>query len=458
MIFRAAVMALALPAVVGAQAPTIRFSIGLRSLADSAVVLPKLAAWKLTVIEPRYDVYWAVRGRADSMPVGVLDSLKLLKDSLGVLTYAEHDATTGTESRDDTAAALASWGLDSLRLPRAWSLGVTGAGVRVAVMDTGFETQHPEFAGRVEQCVSFVPIDTTTPMICRQTVASCNHHGTHVASTAVGATRGVAKDATLVAIKIFEDVGGECSAWGSVRTAAMHYARAQGAQVVNVSTGSGSGLSSERLAVNAAHAEGMTVCGSSGNANGYQALFPGAFPTALAIGALTSSLSRASYSNRDTLDLDFAFPGSGISGAIGSSGYGSKSGTSMASPHCAGYFALLRQALPTVPPDSLWAIARQCAKDLATPGHDPGTGWGMPRADCGVATALGLDVQPTHPTGAATLPRGSVGCLPVTSPVEWAFTGTVPGVILQVQPCGLAFTVAPDAPVDSTTITLIGVP
>jgi subtilisin family serine protease len=461
-LFPAAMLALA--SSVGAQQavpPTQFFSVAMRSVEDSAFVYAKLAQWRMTVML-RYELSMALRGRVDSMPPYPLDSLRLMRDSLGVLEYAEFDRTTGVEAFD-ASGMLPSWGLDSLRLPRAWQ-HATGLGVKVAVMDTGFETEHPEFAGRVAACVSFVvsPIDSTTPRVCRQTVSDCNHHGTHVASTVMGATRGVAPGATLYALKIFDELNGDCVAWSSARSMALTYARNHGVQTANFSTGGLTALSSERNAVDAAKAAGMVVCGSSGNNAGYQAFYPGAFPNALAIGALTSTLARASYSNRDTLDLDFAFPGGSINGAIGASSYGTKSGTSMASPHCAGYFALLKEVLPTVSVDSLIAIAKGCTKDLGNPGHDPSYGWGLPRADCGVADALGLPVEPTSIVGHATLHRGSSGCLPVDTYVEWSFTGTVPGVTFTPAACGLSYTVAADAPLtdplNPPSITLIGVP
>jgi subtilisin family serine protease len=434
----------AIPPVVGAQEaaplpPHLRFSVVLAG--DSVVPYRKFAAWDMTVML-RYENVIALRGRVDSMPPYPLDSLRMLRDS-GYLEYAEYDRTTGGSGTSD--AMLPSWGLDSLRVQRAWSNGLTGQGVRVGVLDTGFETQHPEFAGRVERCVSFVPIDTTTPMVCRQTVADCNHHGTHVASTALGATRGVAPGATLLAIKIFEELNGDCIAWSSTRAAGLTYARTHGAQVVNISTGGNTGGAGERNTVQAAFDAGIVVCGSSGNDGGYQAYFPGAFPAALAIGAVTSTLARASYSNRDTLDLDFAFPGSSINGAIGASSYGTKSGTSMASPHCAGYFALLKEALPSVRVDSLWSLARAASKDLGTAGHDPSYGWGLPRADMGSALALGLSTQPTSTAGTLVFSGTGTQCAPVESFVEWTLS-IAPGLTISREPDRVCVTVTDPTP------------
>jgi subtilisin family serine protease len=175
----------------------------------------------------------------------------------------------------------------------------------------------------------------------------------------------------------------------------------------------------------------------------------------LSIGALASNLSRASYSNRDTLDLDFAFPGSGISGAIGASSYGSKSGTSMASPHCAGYFALLKQALPNVSVDSLVAIAKAASKDLGAVGHDPLTGWGLPRADRGVALALGLE-GPTSTAGTLTFAGLGTQCAPVESPVEWTLSGAS-GLTVTKSAAEVCITNTDPAP-RTVHLTLTGVP
>ncbi len=441
-------------------APTLHFSAALRAVEDTAVVFPKLRQWQMTV-RVRYELTMALEGRADLMPPYPLDSLRMLRDSLGVLEYAEWDRTTKPTSRDPNATGF--WHLDSLRVERPWALGIDGSGVVASILDTGFWITHPEFTGRVESCVRFnqAVIDTISVNACAQTLADCNSHGQHVASLTGGATRGVAPQARLRFVNIFEDVNGDCLAWASARIMALRYETAHGTDVVNFSTGSGSGLGSELLAVNAAYAAGVVVVGASGNNSGYQALYPGAFPHAVSIGALTSSLSRASYSNRDTLDLDFACPGSSVSGAIGATGYGGKSGTSMASPVCAGVFVLLTQACPACGVDSLYALAKASSKDLGATGHDPSYGWGLPRADRGVALALGLSLQPLAATGSLTVRRGDTGCVPVDSPVEWSFTGTVPGVTMTPAPCGLHYTVALDAPFtegDPPIVTLSVVP
>src|SRR5690606_29937957 len=79
---------------------------------------------------------------------------------------------------------------------------------------------------------------------------------------------------------------------------------------------------------------GVVVVASAGNNDSY-VYCPACYDSAIAVAGLTSSLARGSYSNRGP-EVDYAAPGSSISAAVGSSGFASKSGTSMAQPHVTG--------------------------------------------------------------------------------------------------------------------------
>src|SRR5690606_19401092 len=122
--------------------------------------------------------------------------------------------------------------------------------------------------------------------------------------------------------------GGTCGNFASNRINAINWLMANTAtKAINVSTG-GSFVGAEGNMVRYAHDVGMTVCGAAGNSGSTTGImFPAGYPTALGIGALTSTLARASYSQAGDA-IDFAFPGSGINSSYGASSYASKSGTS----------------------------------------------------------------------------------------------------------------------------------
>nr|BFE76839.1 hypothetical protein GCM10020092_101400 [Actinoplanes digitatis] len=116
--------------------------------------------------------------------------------------------------------------------PTAWAAGLEGAGVKVAVLDTGADLDHPDLAGRVSAAVSFVPGEEAT---------DGHGHGTHTASTvggsgaaSAGAERGVAPKADLLIGKVLSDEGAGSDSWV---IAGMEWAAAQGARVVSMSLG-----------------------------------------------------------------------------------------------------------------------------------------------------------------------------------------------------------------------------
>lgn len=117
--------------------------------------------------------------------------------------------------------------------PVAWSAGLTGKGVKIGVVDTGIDRNHPDFAGRIAASQSFVPGSSSA--------ADDNGHGTHVASIAAGSGaasdgkyRGVAPDAELVVAKALDAEGSGAS---SDIIAGMEWAANQGAKVINMSVG-----------------------------------------------------------------------------------------------------------------------------------------------------------------------------------------------------------------------------
>jgi len=250
-----------------------------------------------------------------------------------------------------TQAPVPSWGLDRIDatddpLDGRYQFLNTGAGVRVYVIDTGVRSDHSDLAGRVIPGWSAIDDGRGTE--------DCNGHGTHVAGTVAGSAFGVAKGATIVAIRVLDCNG---AGFASSVVSGISWAIANhpgGPGVINLSLGGPANSAIDR-AVDDATARGLVVVAAAGNEGGDAcAVSPARASSAVTTGATTSRDARASYSNFGGC-VDLFAPGSGITSAwhTGSGASATLSGTSMAAPHVAGIAARLLQADPGAGPSRI---------------------------------------------------------------------------------------------------------
>jgi len=310
-------------------------------------------------VHPRNVYGAALRGFSAQLSAGQLNALLHNPN----VKYIEQDQVVSAA----TTQTGATWGLDridqrDLPLNGNYTYTPTGAGVRAYIVDTGILTSHTQFGGRAS--VGYDAIGGSGQ--------DCNGHGTHVAGTVGGSTYGVAKGVTLIAVRVL-DCSGSGTNTGVI--AGMDWVTSNRVlpAVANMSLGGGFSQAVNDAAARMTNA-GVSLSVASGNENQDACnTSPGSAPTAISVGATTSTDARASFSNWGTC-VDVFAPGNNITSSWYSSTTATNtiSGTSMASPHVAGVAALYLQGNPSASAATVF----NAIVSTATPGKvtSPGTG------------------------------------------------------------------------------------
>ncbi len=260
-----------------------------------------------------------------------------------------------------------SWGQDrvdqrDLPLDAHYSYSTTASNVHAYVIDTGIETTHPEFGGRATSGFDAVDNDGDA--------TDCNGHGTHVSGTIGGSTYGLAKEVSLVAVRVLD-----CSGSGTTAqvVAGIDWVTQNAVKpaVANMSLGGGVDAAIDS-AVQSSIASGVTYAIASGNSDADACDFsPARVPEAITVNATDIDDARASFSNFGTCTDIFA-PGVDITSSWLGGGTNTISGTSMATPHVTGAAALYLADHPdAAPADVAAALTGNGTPDKVT---DPGTG------------------------------------------------------------------------------------
>jgi thermitase len=315
-----------------------------------------------------------VRLKADADPVALADSYEMTMSA--VLTSANIYLFTTTDDEEGEVSELSAdpgveWAEINWvsRMPtgdpyRTWKWGdadasgyvnqrafvqvnlapalekATGAGVTVAILDTGLDLEHPVFANRLTLLPNSDMIsDTNIPDDVGPGLAW--GHGTHIA----GVIRVIAPDATLMPIRVLDSQGRGNT---FVLAYAIELAVANGAKVINLSLGADCSSRVLRETVQAAIANGVVVVAAAGNDNSDVSQCPASLPGVLAVAAVDEERQRTAWSNYGDW-VSLAAPGEGITSTFpmgvgaetnATPGYAIWSGTSMATPFVAGAAAL----------------------------------------------------------------------------------------------------------------------
>jgi serine protease AprX len=279
-----------------------------------------------------------------------------------------------------------------INVPRVWAeSGLKGQGIKVAVVDTGIDDTHPDFAGRVVATKSFVG----------GSARDDNGHGSHVAGIIAGSGAksdgkyvGVAPEASLYVAKVLRANGS--GAMSGVMAGIEWAVLEQKVQVINLSLGGGPSCDGtdalSTMCDEAVQQAGVVICAAAGNEGpeGKTIGSPGCARRVITVGATNDNDQVARFSSRGPtadgrIKPDICFPGVGVIapqaagtrlGTVIEEGYVSADGTSMATPHAAGVAALMLQANSNLNAEQVKTLLLQAAVNIGALPVEQGVGRG----------------------------------------------------------------------------------
>jgi len=382
-------------------------------------------------IKYRYDLVPAIAASVpESAIAGLLAQPRVMRVERDLEVHAVDDEL------DD------SWGVKQIGAGTVHDLFNKGAGVKVAVLDTGIDTDHTDLNYDLDCSYDFVNGDSVPE--------DGYGHGTHVSGIIAAVDNGfgvvgVAPEATICAYKVLNDSG---SGYYSDIVAALERAIEDGVQVTNNSYGSrGDPGETVKAAFDEAQAAGIIHAGAAGNSGnpagiGENCIYPALWNSVIAVAATNIYDSRASFSSTCP-ELELAAPGVAVKSTVPTgdcyvcdgTGYYEGSGTSMASPHVAGTAALviasgiIDENGDGYINDEVRQRLRETADDLGKIDRDSQYGFGLVDADEAAAPAA---PDTTGPAVTGVDPANGAADVPVATSITVVFSepvdrGTVTG-------------------------------
>ncbi|MFC7686263.1 S8 family peptidase [Ureibacillus sp. GCM10028918] len=283
----------------------------------------------------------------------------------------------------------ADWGITRTAAQKAWNSGLTGKGIKVAIVDTGI-AKHDDLmiAGGVST------VDYTS------SYTDDNGHGTHVAGI-VGAENnsigivGIAPDADVFAVKSLDQNG---YGYLSDTIEAIDWSITNKMDIINLSFGTTTHSATLQQIVDKAYSQNILVvaaAGNNGTADGSidTIEYPARYESVIAVAATDSADKRTSFSATGST-IEVSAPGEGILSLFLNNQYARMSGTSMAAPYVAGNLALLKQSNGTLSAKELRLKLQQGVVDLGAVGKDTWYGYGIIQAPVATSTTK----EPTQST------------------------------------------------------------
>lgn len=315
---------------------------------------------------------------------------------------ASISVTVDNEAGEPRVSDQTPYGIEQIYNNTSITATSGGDGIDIALLDTGVDTDHPDLVNRLEQCVDFTGGGPFNTKIEEGSCEDKNGHGTHTAGTALAdagsddlGIYGVAPEADLFAYKVCGSQG----CYADDIAAAIDYAGSHDAEVVSMSLGgdSQSDLIADAIDGNKDKIAFVAAAGNDGP-NLETMDYPGADPDVIGVAAINSSYGVPDFSSRGVNDTEFnesrhkyvevAAAGVNVLSCWNDGTYNTISGTSMATPHIAGFAAKYWSTNTSMTPDEVRSYIQDRAtyKDItqgkhSREGYNPAAGIGLPTVE-----------------------------------------------------------------------------
>lgn len=259
-------------------------------------------------------------------------------------------------------------GVNQIKAPNAWQ-ATQAMGIKVAILDTGIDYEHPDLKENYKFGVSFIE-DESSPM-------DFNGHGTHCAGTVAAAINGegvvgVAPSAYLYAVKVLSRTGS--GAWSSLIAGIDWCINKKNMDIISMSLGGMTAPTAVEDICQAAWDKGAILVAAAGNHNG-EVIAPARYPSVIAVSAIDGSNAKASFSCFGP-EVELCAPGVQVLSTRAGGGYVRLNGTSMACPHVSGAAAIAKGTHRYASNVSIRRLLAQTADNLGNPGRDDFFGFG----------------------------------------------------------------------------------
>ena len=341
----------------------------------SAYRLQRLSGSEIALIGARAQVYRIDDRRSMQSVIAALTADPRVMLVQRNLVY-QRQGVAGSD-----AIRAAQYGLDKIGAPRAHELS-TGRGVKIAVIDTGIDAEHPDLQGAIVETFDAIGSKDPRP----------DMHGTAIAGIirARGLVTGVAPDATLLAVRAFETAPrrGLPESTSFILLRALDWSVRRGANVVNLSFSGDRDPAMERVIAEAVRRNVILVAAAGNGGPKAAPSYPAAYPQVIAVTAHDSADHLYAYANHGAY-IAVAAPGVDILVPILKRGHMFMSGTSMSSAYVTGIIALLLERAPNLSPERAARILMDTANDLGAPGRDDEFGAGRVDARAALDAIIG---------------------------------------------------------------------